>query len=68
MAHEALVRGVLEESAHQIGHARDELSHRGVDPEPGTEAAHGVVDGLCHPVEELDLVAVVGDARGAGPR
>ena len=62
VAHERLVRGVLQQPTHQVRHARHQLADGRVDPQPQPEAAHRRVHGLGHAVEHLDLVAGVGDA------
>ncbi len=67
-AHEALIRGVLEQAADEVGHARHELTHGRVDPQAEAELAERLVHGLCHAPEQLDLVAVVRVSPPHGPR
>jgi hypothetical protein len=55
VAHEALVRGVLEEATHQVGHAGHELAHRRVHAHALPHGDEGGVHGFGHPVEELEL-------------
>ncbi len=66
VAQERLVGGVLEQAAHEIGHAGNELADRRVLAQPQAERAHGRLDGVAHAVQHLDLEAVVGHAETAG--
>ena len=61
-ANEALVRGVFEKAAHQIGHARHKLPHWGIHPQPHPQPTDGRVNGFGHAVEHLNLVGRVRDA------
>ena len=62
VAHEALVRRVLQQPPHQVGHARHQLADRPVHAQAQAEPLDRGVHGLGHAVEHLHLVAVVGDA------
>ena len=66
LAEERLVGGVLQQAAHQVGHARDQLADRGVDPDPLAQQAQGGVDRPGHPVEHLQLDRAVGQPGGPG--
>ena len=63
---ERLVGGVLQQTADQVGHAGDQLPHGGVHPDPLPQAAQGGVDGLGHPVEQLQLDRPFGQSGGPG--
>ena len=54
-AQEGFVRRVLEQAPDQVGHARDELSHRHVLAHPVALRHAGPADGIGHAVQHLDL-------------
>ena len=65
-AQERLVGGVLEQAAHEVGHAGNELADRRVLAQAQAHGAHRRLDGVAHAVQHLDLEAVVGHAAGGG--
>ena len=54
-AEEARVRGVLEQAAHEVGHAREEIADRRVEADAMAEIAQEVAFRLGHAVEHLKL-------------
>ena len=62
MPHEALVRRVLEQTPHEVGHARHQVADRHVDAGAHAELAHGFVQRFGHAVQHLDLDRIVGEA------
>jgi hypothetical protein len=52
---ERLVRGVLEQAAHEVGHARDQLAERHVDAHALAAVREGPGQRRRHPEEDLDL-------------
>ncbi len=66
VAEERLVRRVLQQPAHQVGHARHQLADRGVDPQPLPHRPQRGVHRLGHAVEHLQLDGAVGQPGGPG--
>ena len=65
LAQERVVGGVLQQPPHQVGHARDELADRRVLPQVETHVTDGLLDGLAHAVQHLDLEGGVAQAQFA---
>ena len=55
MPEERFVRGVLEQPPDEVRHPRNELTDRRVRPDAQAQLAQRGMDGLGHPVQQLDL-------------
>ncbi len=66
LAQERLVGGVLQQAAHQVGHAGDHLAVGAVEAHPPGDLEQALAHRFGHAVEDLEFVAFFGDAEGLG--
>ena len=59
----AVVGRVLEQAAHEVGHAGDQLADRRVLAQAQAQVAHRRLDRVAHAVQHLDLEGVLGQAE-----
>ena len=66
LAQEALVGGVFQQAAHQVGHARDEVAVGAVQAHAAGHVAQALAHGFGHAVQHLEFVAFRGHVQGGG--